>query len=201
MHGVDGDVTEGQVFVEILVGADVAAAAFEAHFDIELAAFADGGQVQVAVEHFDVLVGLNLGAHDFAGMIDGQVHGFHAVAHDLEGNLFEVKNDVGGVFDHAGDGAEFMLHALDADRRDGRAFDGAEEDAAQAIADGGAEAGLKRLGGKHAIPLGESFGIGNQSFRFLKALEHNLLLGVDTAHRGRAPLYFEYNSTISCSFN
>ena len=69
MHGVDGDVPERQVFVEILVGADVTAAALEAHFDVELAAFADGGQVQIAVQHFNVLVGPDLGAHDFARVI------------------------------------------------------------------------------------------------------------------------------------
>ncbi len=117
--------------------------------------------MNVAVEHFDVGVGFDLAAADFAGLIDGEAHGLDSVAHDLERNLLQVEDDVGGVFHHARDGAEFVLDAFDAHGGDGGAFDGAEQDAAQTVADGRAEAALKRLGGKHAIPLGESFGIGD----------------------------------------
>jgi hypothetical protein len=38
--------------------------------------------------------------------------------------------------------------------RDGRAFERAEQDAAQAVADGGAEAALKGLGGELAVGVG-----------------------------------------------
>src|SRR5438874_1747713 len=81
MDGVDGDIAEGKILVEILVGADITAAGFEAHLDIELAAFADRGDVQVAVEHFDVLVGLDLAAEDFAGLIDREPDGLGAFGH------------------------------------------------------------------------------------------------------------------------
>jgi hypothetical protein len=43
----------------------------------------------------------------------------------LNGTLLEVEDDVGGVFNDARYRAEFVLHAFDADRGDGRAFDGA----------------------------------------------------------------------------
>ena len=46
-------------------------------------------------------------------------------------------------------------------RGDGGAFDGAEQHAAQAGADGGAEAALERLRGEHAVALGERLGIGD----------------------------------------
>jgi hypothetical protein len=65
-----------------------------------------------------------------------------------------------------------VFNTLDADGRNGRAFDGAEQYAAQAVTDGGAKAALKRLRCKHAIPLRKGFGIGDQSFGFLKAFEH-----------------------------
>jgi hypothetical protein len=66
-----------------------------------------------------------------------------------------------------------VLDALDADGGDGGAFDGAEQNTAQAVADGGAEAALERLRRKHAIPLGESFGIGDKTLRFLESFEHD----------------------------
>jgi hypothetical protein len=65
-----------------------------------------------------------------------------------------------------------VLDAFDADGRDGRAFDGAEQNTAEAIADGGSETALERLGGEHAVTLGEGFGIGYQTLGFLKAFEH-----------------------------
>ena len=118
--------------------------------------------MDVAVQHFHVGVGLDLAAAHFAGLIHGEANGLDALAHDLEGDLLQVEDDVGGVFHHAGNGAEFVLHAFDAHGRDGRAFDGAQQHAAQAVADGGAEAALERLRREHAIPFREGFGIGNQ---------------------------------------
>ena len=52
----------------------------------------------------------------------------------------------------------------------------------------------KRLRRELAKPLGERFGIGDQSLRFLKAFEHSCTPRVSFG-------YFEYNSTISCSFS
>ncbi len=67
-----------------------------------------------------------------------------------------------------------------------------EQHAAQAGADSRSETALKRLRGEHAVPFREGFGIGDKSLRFLESFEHNL---------GVLLCYFEYNSTISCSFN
>jgi hypothetical protein len=122
---------------------------------LQLAAFADGGDVHVAVQHFDVGVGLDLAAAHVAGLVHAQAHGLDALAHDLEGNLLQVEDDVGGVFDHARNRAEFVLHAFDAHGGDGRAFNRAQQHAAQAVADGGAEPALERLRREHAIPLRE----------------------------------------------
>ena len=52
-----------------------------------------------------------------------------------------------------------MRHAFDAHGGDGGAFNRAQQHAAQAGADGGAESALERLGGELAVALGERFGI------------------------------------------
>ena len=132
VDGVDGNESDAQVFVEVLVGGDVAAAALEAHFHIELAAFADGGDVDVLVEHFDVGVGLDHAGGDHSRLIGAQVDRFRRVTGQLERNLLEVEDDVGGVFDHPGDRLELVQHAFDFHRGDGCAFDGRKQHAPQA---------------------------------------------------------------------
>ena len=59
---VDRDVADRQILVEVPVRADIAAAGLQPHLDVELAALADRGDVHVAVEHFDVGIGLDLAA-------------------------------------------------------------------------------------------------------------------------------------------
>ena len=126
----------------------------------------------MAVEHFHVGVGLDLSGEDFAGFVGHEADRLDAFAHDFERNLLEVQDDVGGVFDYARNGAEFVIHAFDADRGDGGAFDARQEHAAQRIADGGTETALERLGGELPEALRQGLGVGDQTFGFLKALEH-----------------------------
>ena len=90
-----------------------------------------------------------------------QAHGAHALAHHLEGDLLQVEDDIGGVFDHAGNRAELVRHAFDAHGGDGRAFNRAQQHAAQAGADGGSESALERLRGEHAVALVERFRVGD----------------------------------------
>ena len=60
---------------------------------------------------------------DNAGLVGAQIERLGAVARELEGNLLEVQDDVGCVFDNAGDGLELVQHALNANGGDGGAFD------------------------------------------------------------------------------
>src|SRR5439155_24208159 len=129
--------------------------------DVQAAALADGSEMHVAIEHFDVRIGLDLAAADIASAIHRDTDGLDSLAHNFERNLFQVENDVSRVLDDAWNGAEFVLDPLDAHGRDCGALDGAEQHAAETIADGRAEAALERLRRKHAIPLGERFGIGD----------------------------------------
>jgi len=55
VNRIDGDVANGQIFIVVAVGRDVTAAALDAHFDAELTALADGGNVEIAIEHFDIV--------------------------------------------------------------------------------------------------------------------------------------------------
>ena len=176
MHGIDRNETDAEILVEILVGGSVAAAALQAHFHVELAAFADGGDVDVFVENFDVAVGFDHAAGDHAGLIRAQVDRFRRIAGELERNLLEVEDDVGRVLDHAGDRLELVQHAFHLHRGDGRAFDRAQQHAPQGVAHGGAEAALKRLRPEHAVFVGEAGGIGCETFRFLKTLPKHLFL-------------------------
>ncbi len=63
----------------------------------------------------------------------------------LDRHVLDVQDDVGHVFAHAGDGREFMQHAVDMDGGDGRALQRGQQDAAQRIAERQAEAALQRL--------------------------------------------------------
>ena len=104
-----------------------------------------------------------------AGLVGAQIERLGAFACELERNLLEVQDDVGRVFDYAGDGLELVQHALDADGGDGCAFDRAEQRTSQGVADGGAEAAFKGLGAELAVSFGERLGIDCQTLWLLKS--------------------------------
>src|SRR5262249_26605430 len=162
VDGVDRDVTQSQIIVEILFGADVAAAGLEPHLDVQLAALADSGNVEIAVEKLHIGASLDLAAQHHPGLVREQADDLVAVAVELEGDLLQVQNDVGGVLDYAGDGTELVQHALDLDGRDGGAFNGAQQHPAQSIADGGAEPPLEGLRPEFSVLVGQRVGIRRQ---------------------------------------
>ena len=53
----------------------------------------------------------------------------------LEDDFLQVEDDVGHVLDDVADGRELVERAFDADRRDRRALERREEDAAERVAD------------------------------------------------------------------
>src|SRR5262249_5331582 len=161
-------------FVVVTVGSDVAAAVLDAHFDLQLAAFADGGDVDRLVEHGKVSVFLDLRGGDGTGLFDIEINGLRQIGVELDRNLLQVEDDVGGVFDHAGDRREFVQNAFDFDGSNGRALNGAKERTTQRIAHGGAPTALKRLRGETRVLFGQRFQLGRETLRFLKAFPHNL---------------------------
>ena len=176
VHGIDRNESDAEILVEVLVGGNVAAAALQAHFHVELAAFADRRDVNVFVQHFDVAIGFDHAAGDHAGLIGAQVNRLRRIARKLERNLLQVEDDVGRVLDHAGDRLEFVQHAFHLHRGDGRAFDRAQQHAPQGIAHGSAEAALKGLRPEHSVLVGEGGGVDCETFRFLKTLPKHVFL-------------------------
>jgi hypothetical protein len=107
------------------------------------------------VERADDLVGvddlhpgveLDVGGGDraFLAHLEVETHRVALLGHDE--NLLQVEDDVGDVLDDAVDGLEFVVNAVDLDRADRAALDGAEEHAAERVADGVSVTGLERLG-------------------------------------------------------
>jgi hypothetical protein len=126
------------------------------------------GDVDVFVEHFYIGVRLDHSAGDYARLIGAQVNGLRPVARELEGNLLEVQDDVSRVLDDSRDRLELVQYTLDFHGCNRRAFDRAQQHAPQSIADGRAEAALKRLRPEHPVFVGQRAGIARQPFRFLK---------------------------------
>src|SRR6185369_6689207 len=80
----------------------------------------------------------------------------------FDNERLEVEDDVGHVFDHAGDGGEFVLHALNLHAGDRAAFEAGEQNPPQAVADRDAEAAFKRLGYELAIRRGRGLRLGRE---------------------------------------
>src|SRR5581483_9698831 len=173
VHGVNGNEADAQVLVKVLVGGDIAAAALKAHLHVELAAFADGGDVHVLIEHFDVGIGLNHAAGDYTWLLGTQINGLGALAAELERHLLQVEDEIGRVFNHSGDGLKLVQHAFDFDRGDGRALDRGEQHAPQRIADGGAEAAFEGLRPEAAVLVAERLGVYREALGFLKNFPKN----------------------------
>ena len=69
VHGINRNEADAQVFIEVLVRRNIAAPALEAHFHVQLAAFADGRDVHVLVEDLNVAIGLDHAAGDHARLV------------------------------------------------------------------------------------------------------------------------------------
>src|SRR5207302_11188550 len=74
VNAVDRDVTDGQIFVVVAVRGHIAAAVLGAHLDLELAAFADRGNVNALIEHGEVRVFLDLRRGDRTSLLDVDVN-------------------------------------------------------------------------------------------------------------------------------
>src|SRR5271165_490535 len=172
VNAVHRDVADGQVFVVVAVGGHITAAVFDAHFDLQLAAFANRGDVYALVQDREVLVLFDLRGGHRTGLLDVDVDGLRQVGIELDGHLLQVEDNVRGVFDHAGDRGEFVQHALDFYGGDGCALDGAEKRTTQGIAHGRSPAALKRLRGEAPVFFGQRFQLRGQALWFLETLPH-----------------------------
>ena len=113
----------------------------------------EGGDVQIAVDHLDLIVHLERGGSQLARTLDVDGHRLRAVAIQLGRKLFQVEDDLCNVFLDAGNGGKLVLDALNTDAGNGDARQGAQQDAAQGIAQRLAKAVLKRLDDELAVAL------------------------------------------------
>ena len=123
VHGIDGNESDAQVILKILVRGNVTAAALQAHFHFELAAFAYRRDVNVLVEHFHIAIGFDHAARNHTRLIGAEVNCLRTISRKLERDLLHVEDDIGRVFYHARDRLELMQHAFNLHRGNRRAFD------------------------------------------------------------------------------
>ena len=71
------------------------------------------------VDHLDRVVGLDVGPGDHALGVLFDPHAPGALAVVLDDQRLDVEHDVGHVLDHAGQGGEFVLGAVELDLGDG----------------------------------------------------------------------------------
>jgi hypothetical protein len=106
-------------------------------------------------------------------LLADQLHLLGIIGIELHDQALDVEDDVGDVFHHAGQAGELVLRAFEADVGDGRAFQAAEQNSPQAVADGGAEAAFKRLGGEFSVHFGGNLLVANDPGRQLQSTPTN----------------------------
>jgi len=79
--------------------------------------------VQCRIEDLDIGVALNIAGGNLSRSRLRDRQRLRLVPVQLERDLLEIKNHVGGIFDHAFDRRELMLNAFDLDRGNSRALD------------------------------------------------------------------------------
>jgi len=111
----------------------------------------------VQISWSGLTIGLDVGGVDgtLAAGLDNEPHRFPLLGNDQD--LLKIEDDVRDILDHAVDALELVLHALDLDRADGGALDGAQEHAAEGIADGVTVAGLEGLGDELGVSRAGAF--------------------------------------------
>src|SRR5262249_33216260 len=119
------------------------------------------------------LIGDDVGGLDDAALVSLDAEGARRIAGVLDHQALDVENDVGDVLDDAGDGADLVLHALDLDARDGAAFQAGQQDTAQTVADGDAEAGPERSGDELAVRIGQRRAIAHNAVWQFQATPSN----------------------------
>src|SRR5215213_6455108 len=143
---VDRDDADRLVGGLVLLSRAVAATATDRQVDLELGSSLERRDVRVRVEdldaggQIDVLRGDLARARDDERRLDLGRVGVHPADDALE-----VEDDVGHVLLDPGDRRELVRNALDADARDGRPGERAQQHAAQRVAERVAEAAVERL--------------------------------------------------------
>src|SRR5262249_17970339 len=101
MHRVDRNEPQAQVFIKDLVGGNISAPALQAHLHVQLAAFGNRGDINVLIQDFDIAISFNHAGGDNARLLGLEIDGFRTVSVQLERDLLQVEDNVGGILDYA----------------------------------------------------------------------------------------------------
>ena len=101
---------------------DIALAGVSRDFHVERRAIVEVANHEIRVHHLDVASDSDVACLHSGRAGSRELHALRAFAFHPQRNLLDVEDDVGDVFTHAGERAEFVQHILDLDRGDGRAL-------------------------------------------------------------------------------
>ena len=153
---VDRDHADRLVLGLVLLGRRVAAAAADRHVHLELGLLLERRDRRVGVEDLDARGQVDVLRRDLAGAGGDQRHldlvGVGVHAHD---DVLEVEDDVGDVLLDARDRRELVRDALDPDALDRGAAKRGEQHAAEAVAEGVAEALVEGLDRERPLVVGD----------------------------------------------
>ncbi len=118
---------------------------------------------------------------DFAGSAGTQPHAFGTLAIHPQIDAFDVEDDVGHVFEHAGQRGKFVQYALDLHRSDRRPLQRRHQHPPQRISQRQTEPAFQWLGDDRGDALGVVARLNRQLFRFDQclpiSLKHESYLG------------------------
>ena len=143
---IDRDQPDRRILRPVRGRGDVALAEVDGELHAQLHAVIQRADHQFRVHDVDVVAGLDLAGAHLARAGGGQRHPLRPFAVHPQRELLDVQHDVGDVLAHAGDAAEFVQHAVDLHRGHRGALQRRQQDAADGVAEGHAEAALQRLG-------------------------------------------------------
>src|SRR5262249_20850589 len=132
-----------------------------------------GGDDVFRIDDLHRLVGDDVLGADHAALVAVDANGARLLAGVLHHQALDVEDDVGDVLDPAGDGGDFVLHALDLDLGNGAALKAGQQDTAQAVADRHAEAALERFGAEFAVGVGKRVAFADHAVGQLQATPSN----------------------------
>src|SRR5215210_1563711 len=205
--GVDGDDPDRLIRRLVVLRRSITAAPADRQVHLEPGLALQGGDLRLGVEDLDPGGQVDVLGSDVPGP------GGHQRCLDLgrvrvhpADDALEVEDDVGDVLGHALDGRELVRDSLNPHAGDRGARQRREQDPAQRVAERVAKAALERLDRERATVILDGLG-GDPGDLEVKHRGPIVVLGAPRRGErhvrrlgGAGQSYFEYSSTISCSW-
>ena len=145
INRIHRDQTNRRIFRTIFRGRHIALAGIDDQFHGKLRAIIQRANHQIRIGDFDIAGGLDLPRGHFTRTSGHQRQALFTFTLIAERKLLHIQHNIGDVFAHARNAAEFMQHAINADCLHRRTKQRGKQHAAQRIAKRHAEATFQRL--------------------------------------------------------